>query len=57
LWGEILVAGSIAAAATHLVDSSATMFAAKEHLVSASGIVAVASEIGGVVFASASTFG
>jgi hypothetical protein len=45
------------AAATHLVSSFATMFAVMEHLVSASGTVAVASEIGGAAFASASAFG
>jgi hypothetical protein len=33
------------------------MFAAMEHLVSASGTVAVASEIGGAIFASISAFG
>jgi hypothetical protein len=57
LWGEILVAGSVVAAATHLVSSFATVFAVMEHLVSASGTVAVASEIGGAAFASASAFG
>jgi hypothetical protein len=57
LWGEILVAGSVVAAAAHLVGSSAVVFATTEHLVSASGIVAVASEIGGVAFASVSAFG
>jgi hypothetical protein len=57
LWGEILVAGSIVAAATHLVSSSAVMFAAMEHLVSTSGTVAVASKIGGAAFASISAFG
>jgi hypothetical protein len=41
-----VVAGSIAAAAAHLVGSSTMMFAAMEHLVSTSGTVAVASEIG-----------
>jgi hypothetical protein len=56
LWGEILVAGSAAATAAHLVGSSAMMFTAIEHLVSASGTVVVASEIGGAAFASASTF-
>jgi hypothetical protein len=48
---------SVVAAAAHLVGSSAMMFAAMEHLVSASGNVAVASEIGGVAFASVSAFG
>jgi hypothetical protein len=38
---------SIVAAAVHPGSSSAMMFAAMEHLVSASGTVAVASEIGG----------
>jgi hypothetical protein len=45
------------AAATNLVGSSAVMFAAIEHLVSASSAVAVASEIGGTVFALVSAFG
>jgi hypothetical protein len=48
---------SVMAAAAHLVGSSATMFATTEHLVSAFGTVAVASEIGGAIFASVSTFG
>jgi hypothetical protein len=55
--GEILVAGSVAAVTTHLVGSFAMMFTIIEHLVSASGTVVIASEIGGVVFASASAFG
>jgi hypothetical protein len=42
------------AAAAHLAGSSTMVFAAMEHLAFASGIVAVASEIGGAVFASAS---
>jgi hypothetical protein len=41
----------------HLVSSSAAVFAATKHLVSASGTVAVASEIGGAAFASTSTLG
>jgi hypothetical protein len=45
------------ATAAHLVGSFVVMFAATEHLVSASSIVVVASEIGGAAFASASTFG
>jgi hypothetical protein len=49
--------GSITAAAAHLVGSSTIMFATMEHLVSASGTVAVASEIGGTAFASVSAFG
>jgi hypothetical protein len=45
------------AAAAHPVGSSTVMFAAMEHLVSASGTMAVASEIGGATFASVSAFG
>jgi hypothetical protein len=45
------------AAAALLVGSSAAMFAAREHLVSVSGTVAIASKIGGAAFASASVFG
>jgi hypothetical protein len=45
------------AIAAHLVGSSAMVFAATEHLVSASGTMAVASEIEGAAFASASAFG
>jgi hypothetical protein len=45
------------AAAAHLVGSSAVIFAAIEHLVSASSTVAIASEIGGAALASMSTFG
>jgi hypothetical protein len=48
---------SVVAAAAHLVSSSAVMFTAMEHLVSVSGSVAVASEIGGDAFASVSVFG
>jgi hypothetical protein len=48
---------SIMVATVHPDGSSAMMFTAMEHLVSASGTVAVASEIGGAAFASASTFG
>jgi hypothetical protein len=48
---------SIVAAAAPLVDSSAMMFAAMEHWVSASGTVAIGSEIGGAAFASVSAFG
>jgi hypothetical protein len=44
-------------AAAHLVGSSAMMFTAMEDLVSASGTVAIASEIGGATFASVSAFG
>jgi hypothetical protein len=45
------------AATTHFASSSAAVFAAMEHLASASGIVVVASEIRGVAFASASVVG
>jgi hypothetical protein len=48
---------SVVVVAVHPGGSSAVMFAAMEHLVSASGIVAVASEIGGAAFASVSAFG
>jgi hypothetical protein len=44
------------AVVAHLVGSSAVMFATKEHLVSAYGTVAIATEIGGTAFASASAF-
>jgi hypothetical protein len=57
LWGEILVAGSVVAAAAHLIGSSAVMFTVMEHLVSASGTVTIASEIGGATFASVPAFG
>jgi molybdenum-dependent DNA-binding transcriptional regulator ModE len=46
LLGEILVAGSIAAAVSHFTCSYIVVFAAMEHLAFASGIVAIASEIG-----------
>jgi hypothetical protein len=46
---------SIVAAAVHPGGSSAVI-AATEHLVSASGTVAIASEIGGAAFTSASVF-
>jgi hypothetical protein len=49
--------GFVAAAAADPVGSYAVLFAAMEHLVSASGIVAIASEIGGAAFASAFVFG
>jgi hypothetical protein len=55
--GEILVAGSVMAAAAHFAGSSAVVFNATEHLASTSGIVAIASEIGGAAFASASGVG
>jgi hypothetical protein len=57
LWGKILAVGSITAATTLLVGSSAVMFTTREHSVSAFGTVAIASEIGGAAFASASAFG
>jgi hypothetical protein len=57
VWGEVLVVVSVVPAAPHHVGSSAVMFAAMEHLVSASGTVAVASKIGGAAFASVSAFG
>jgi hypothetical protein len=46
--------GSVRAASVHPGGSAAVMFAAMEHLASASGTTAVASEIGGAAFASAS---
>jgi hypothetical protein len=48
---------SVVAAAIHPGGSSAVKFAATEQLVSASGTMAVASEIGGAAFVSASAFG
>jgi hypothetical protein len=45
------------AATAHLVGSSAMVFTATEHLVSASGTVDVASKIGGTTFALVSAFG
>jgi hypothetical protein len=57
LWGELLVVVSVVAAIAHLVGSSAMMFVAMEHLVSASGTVAVAYDIRGAAFASVSAFG
>jgi hypothetical protein len=47
---------SVMAAAIHPGGSSAVMFAATEHLVSASGTAVVRSEIGGAAFALASAF-
>jgi hypothetical protein len=47
---------SVVAVAVHPGNSSVVMFAAMKHLVSASGTAAVASEIGGAAFASASAF-
>jgi hypothetical protein len=48
---------SVVATTVHSGGSSAMMFATTEHLVSASGTVAIASEIGGAAFASTSAFG
>jgi hypothetical protein len=56
LWGGVPVAASIGAASVHPGGSTAVMFTATEHLASASGTAAVASEIGGATFASASAF-
>jgi hypothetical protein len=47
---------SVMAVAAHPASSSVVMFAAMEHLVSTSGTMAVASEIGGAAFASVSVF-
>jgi hypothetical protein len=47
---------SVMATAVHPSGSSAIMLAAMEHLASASGTAAVAFEIGGAAFASASVF-
>jgi hypothetical protein len=54
LRGGVPVAGSVGAASVHPGGSAAMMFAAAEHLASASGTAVVASEIGGAAFASAS---
>jgi hypothetical protein len=54
LRGGVPVAGSVGAASVHPGGSAAVRFAATGHLASASGTVAVASEIGGTAFASAS---
>jgi hypothetical protein len=48
---------SVVATAANLIGSSVVMFAAMEHLVSTSGTMAVASEIGGAAFSSVSAFG
>jgi hypothetical protein len=56
LRGGVPVAGSIGATSVRPGGSAAMMFAAAEHLASASGTAAVASEIGGTAFASASAF-
>jgi hypothetical protein len=54
--GWVPVVVSVMATAIHPGGSSVVMFAATEHLVSTSGTAAVASEIGGAAFASASAF-
>jgi hypothetical protein len=46
--------GSVGATSVHPGGSAAVMFTAMEHLASASGTAAVASEIGRAAFASAS---
>jgi hypothetical protein len=48
--------GFVMAAVVHPVGSSAVMFAAMEHLVSASSTVVIASEIGSATFSSVSAF-
>jgi hypothetical protein len=55
LRGEVPVAGSVGAASVRLGGLAVVMFTAVEHLPSASGTAAVASEIGGAASASAST--
>jgi hypothetical protein len=57
LRGELLVAGFPTVVVEHFVSSSAAVFAATEHLTSASVIVAIASEIGSAAFASTSVVG
>jgi hypothetical protein len=47
---------SVRAASVYPGGSAVVMFAAMEHLASASGTAAVASEIGSTTFASASAF-
>jgi hypothetical protein len=47
---------SVVAASVHPGGLAAVMFAATEHLASASGTVAVTYEIGGAAFASTSAF-
>jgi hypothetical protein len=47
---------SVVVASVHPSGSATVMFAATEHLASASGTAVVASEIGGAAFASASAF-
>jgi hypothetical protein len=54
--GGVPVVASIRVASVHPSGSAAVMFAATEHLASASGTATIASEIGGAAFASASAF-
>jgi hypothetical protein len=54
LRGGVPVAGSVGAASVQPGGSAAVRFVAMGHLASASGTAAVASEIGGAAFASAS---
>ena len=49
--GGVPVAGSVGAASVHPGGSAAMMFAAAEHLASASGTAAIASKIRGAAFA------
>jgi hypothetical protein len=55
--GEVLVVVSVVTAVAHLIGSSTMIFAAMEHLLSASGTMVVASKIGGAAVASVSAFG
>jgi hypothetical protein len=54
LRGGVPVAGSVGAASVRPGNSAAVLFAVAEHLASASGTTAVASEIRGAAFALAS---
>jgi hypothetical protein len=56
LFGGVPVVSSVMAASVHPGGSAAVMFAAMEHLASASSTAVVASGFGGAAFASASTF-
>jgi hypothetical protein len=49
--------GSVTVAAAHFASSFVAVFTATEHLTSTSGIVAIASEIGGAAFVSTSAVG
>jgi hypothetical protein len=55
LWEGVPVVASVGAASIHPGGSAAATFTAMEHMASASGTAAVASEIGGAAFALAST--